>query len=638
MSQALSSPEPIDPLAVVRARMARSLRIAVPPPLLTVSEWADRNRVLTSEASSEPGSWDTSRAPYQRELLNAILEPDVEQVVLMTASQVGKTEVINNVLGYFVDLDPCPVLVVLPTVDLAEAWSKDRLAPMLANTPVLSAKVSDAKSRDSENTILHKVFQGGHISGVGANAPSALAMRPVRLVLCDEVDRFPASAGTEGDPVRLALRRSDTFWNRKSVLVSTPTVEGLSRIEQAWLASDMRRYYVPCSACAHMQVLQWDRVQWEIDADGFLVRESVCYRCEACNHEHREGDKAAMLAGGRWVAEAPGRHARGYHLNSLYSPWRRWDEVAAEFVTIGKDVEALKVFVNTVLGETWKEKGDAVNPSALAARLERYDAEVPDGVGILVAAVDVQGDRLECAVVGFGQGEEAWLIAFSQFHGDPATDAPWHELRALLDSSFECASGQQARIEVTVVDSGGEHTEAVYRWTKAMLASGRRVFPVKGGGSSGLPLVGRASSRNKYAVPLFVLCVDSGKESILSRLRIPAPGPGYIHLPAWVDDEFLEQMTAEKAVRKYVKGRGAVRVWQKTRPRNEAFDLMVYALAALYIGGAHVVRALGDRAAKLGVRVEPGAAPAPGAAPVAPVAPATGMRPRGSSWVNSWRR
>lgn len=635
MSLALSNPEPNDPLALVRARMARSLRIAVPPPLLTVSEWADRHRMLTSEASSEPGRWDTARAPYQRELLNAVLDPDVEQVVLMTASQVGKTEVINNVLGYYVDCDPCPVLVVQPTVDLAEAWSKDRLAPMLATTPVLAAKVSDAKSRDSENTILHKTFQGGHISCVGANAPSALAMRPVRLVLCDEVDRFPASAGTEGDPVRLALRRSDTFWNRKALLVSTPTVKGVSRIESAWLASDMRRYYVPCAACGHMQVLRWDRLMWDKDEAGHPRRESVTYRCEACEHAHREVDKALMLERGTWVAEAPGRRVRGYHLNSLCSPWRRWDEIAEEFATIGKNVEALKVFVNTVLGEVWEEQGDAVSVASLEARRERYEGEVPDGVGFLVAAVDVQGDRLEVAVVGFGDGEESWLIAFSQIHGDPSSAAPWNDLRAFLDVPFDCASGQKLRVELTVVDSGGQYTEQVYRWSKAYLASGRRVFPVKGGSTSGLPLVGRASSHNKYAVPLFVLCVDSGKEAVLARLRVPAPGPGYVHLPEWVDEEFLAQMTAEKALRKYVKGRGAVRVWVKTRERNEAFDLMVYALAALYIAGAHVVRSLGERAAKLSVRVTPSS---DGETPLEPGAPSPrAPRPRPSGWVNSWR-
>lgn len=624
--------------ANIRLTLAKALRVAVPPPDLTISQWADSNRMLSSEASAEPGHWSTARAPYQRELMDAVLDPDVEQVVIMSCSQVGKTEIINNVIGYYIDLDPCPMLVVQPTVDLAEAWSKDRLAPMIASTPALADKIGSAKSRDSDNTILHKIFRGGHISCVGANAPSSLAMRPVRLVLCDEVDRFPASAGTEGDPVRLAMRRSDTFWNRKTILVSTPTVKGISRIEQAYETSDQRRYYVPCVSCNHMQVLVFDRLLWEKDEHDKPLRSSVRYCCESCNHMHDERDKAAMLERGKWVAEHPDRRVRGYHLNSLYSPWRRWDEIADEWHAIGKNPEALKVFWNTVLGQTWEDRGDAVSVSALASRRERFEAEVPDGVGILVASVDVQGDRLEVAVVGYGDKEESWIIAFSQIMGDPAQSQVWMDLRAFIDAPFDCQSGKKAKIEITVVDSGGAHTDEVYKWCKTFLASGRRVYPIKGGSTTGLPLVGRPSKSNKYAVPLFVLCVDSGKETVMARMRVPAAGAGYMHLPDWLDDEFLEQMTAEKAIRKYQRGRGAVRVWVKTRERNEAFDLMVYALAALHIAGARVIADLSARAARLAMR-DGAEASAESSQPDARAAqaPITPARRRQSGWVQAWR-
>lgn len=618
-------------------KLAGVLRMAAPPPRLRVSEWANANRVLSKRASAEPGRFRWERAPYQREWLDAVLEDGVEEVVLMTASQVGKTEVINNVLGYYIAQDPSPILIVLPTVDLAEAWSKDRLAPMLEDTPALAEKVSDAKSRDSDNTILHKLFAGGSITGVGANAPSALAMRPVRVVLCDEVDRFPASAGTEGDPISLAFRRTDTFWNRKKLLTSTPTVRGVSRIEQAFEESDQRRFHVPCPRCAHMQVLRWDRVMFEKDEAGILVHESVVYRCEACDGALTEADKAGMLEAGRWVPQFPERRVRGYHLNALYSPWRTWSDVAEEWTRVGKNPERLKVFVNTVLAETWEEKGDGVKAERLRDRLEQYDAEVPDGVGILVASVDTQGDRLEVAVVGYGEGEESWVVAFTQLHGDPARAEVWTELTAFLEREFVCASGQRARIELAVVDSGGAHTDEVYKYCKASLAAGRRVYPVKGGSITGRPLVERPTATNKYRVPLFVLCVDSGKETVLARLQVPARGAGFVHLPAapWLDEEFLEQLTAEKAVNRYVKGRGRVREWVKLRERNEAFDLMVYALAALRIAGPATIQALGERAARLSVRVErseePGkdGAPAPAPAPVA--------RPR-ASWVNSWRK
>lgn len=620
-------------------RLAEVLRRAAPPPRLLPSEWANTHRVLSKRASAEPGRFRWERAPYQREWLDAMIADGVEEVVLMTASQVGKTEVLNTILGYFIDQDPSPILAVLPTVDLAEAWSKDRLAPMLEETPVLRAKVSDAKSRDSDNTILHKSFDGGHISGVGANAPAGLAMRPIRILLCDEVDRFPASAGTEGDPIALAARRTDTFWNRKKLYTSTPTVKGTSRIEQAYEESDQRRYHVPCPHCGHFQVLRWDRVMFEKDEAGLVVVESVAYRCEACDVALKEQDKATMLAAGKWVAQFPERRARGYHLNALYSPWRTWSDIAEEWTKVGKNPERLKVFVNTVLAETWEEKGDGVKAERLRDRIEQYDAEVPDGVGILVASVDTQGDRLEALVVGYGEGEQAWLIAFAQIHGDPAQSVVWSELTAFLERDFVCASGQRARIEMSVVDSGGAHTDAVYAYCKAALAAGRRVYPVKGGSIAGRPLVERPTTKNKYNVPLFVLCVDSGKETVLARLQVPAHGAGYVHLPAapWLDDEFLEQMTAEKAVRRYVKGRGAVREWVKLRERNEAFDLLVYALAALRIAGPATIQALGERAARLAVRVEEKPSEAKDASEATPTSVAPRAIPR-TSWVNSWRR
>lgn len=554
----------------------------------------------------------------------------------MTASQVGKTEVLNTILGYYIDQDPSPILVVQPTVDLAEAWSKDRLAPMIEETASLREKVSDAKSRDSDNTILHKAFPGGSISGVGANAPSSLAMRPIRILLCDEVDRFPASAGTEGDPVALAARRTDTFWNRKKYLTSTPTIKGVSRIEQSFEESDQRRFHVPCPHCGHFQVLRWDRVMFEKDESGLLLVESVIYRCEACDAALTEKDKAGMLDAGRWVAQYPERRARGYHLNALYSPWRAWSDIAEEWTKVGKNPERLKVFVNTVLAETWEEKGDSVRAERLRDRLEQWDGEVPDGVGCLVASVDTQGDRLEAAVVGFGVGEESWLVAFQQIHGDPTHGEVWSNLTAFLTREWKHASGQKARVELAVVDSGGAHTDEVYRYCQASIAAGRRVYPVKGGNIAGKPLVERPSTTNKYHVPLFVLCVDSGKETVLSRLQVPAAGAGYIHLPFWTDDEFLEQLTAEKAVRKYVRGRGSVREWVKLRERNEAFDLMVYALAALRIAGAAVIRAMEERAARLSVRVEKVEEAAPAAERPASMASARAI-PR-TGWVGAWRK
>jgi phage terminase large subunit GpA-like protein len=278
----------------------------------------------------------------------------------------------------------------------------------------------------------------------------------------------------------------------------------------------------------------------------------------------------------------------------------------AEFLQAKQDPFHLKTWVNTVLGETWEERGDSVDPTSLVARAERYPAEVPNGVGVLVAAVDVQGDRLEVVVKGYGAAEESWLVAFTQIHGDPAKDATWFELDRFLKTKFTHESGREIPIECVTVDTGGLHTEEAYKYCRARL--GRRTFAVKGGSERGKPLVGRPSKHNRYRVPLFVLCVDSGKETVYSRLRIQTPGPGYMHLPEWIDAEYCDQMTAEKAVRRYVHGRGAVKEWVKLRERNEALDLEVYCLAALYILGTAFVRALPERAARFAVKRDEGEA------------------------------
>ena len=342
-----------------------------------------------------------------------------------------------------------------------------------------------------------------------------------------------------------------------------------------------------------------------------------------------------MLERGEWRATAEGESRTvGFHVSALYSPlgWKSWGKCATEFVAAKEDPFRLKTWVNTVLGECWEERGDSVSAGDLASRRERFAAEVPTGVGVLVAAVDVQGDRLEVAVKGYGAGEESWLIAFTQIHGDPARESVWLELDQFLAQEFEHESGQKLKVETTVVDSGGAHTEHVYRYTSARY--GRRVFTVKGGNVAGRPLVERPSMHNRYRVPLFVLCVDTGKDVVLSRLRIASPGPGYVHLPEWADEEYLAQLTAEKAIRKYVKGRGAVRQWVKLRERNEALDLEVYALAALYIGGPALLRDLAGRAAKF---ARPAEAKREGEGPPStPVRPPLGLRPRRRSWALNW--
>lgn len=608
-------------------RRAALFRTALAPmPRLTVSEWADRYRQLSREASAEPGRWNTDRAPYQRGILDAFSDPLIEKVVVMSSAQVGKTEVVNNVVGYFIDKDPAPMLVLQPTQQMGEAWSKDRLAPMLRDTPRLRGKVKDPRARDSGNTLLHKSFPGGHITISGANSAASLASRPIRVVLCDEVDRYPASAGTEGDPVGLANKRTSTFWNRKLGEFSTPTVKKLSRIEQSFEQSDRRRYHLPCPHCEHMQTLRWEHLKWE-NGDP----ETAAYACESCGCLIEEQYKGEMLRRGVWVAENPGHRTAGFHLNALYSPWARWPELVREFLDAKGNPERLKVFVNTVLGETWEEEGERVGAESLASRKHAYRAQVPEGAGLLTAGVDVQGDRLEVKVKGWGKGEESWLVHWEQLFGDPGRDEVWAKLEEVLVREWKHEAGGTLRIEAVCIDSGGHHTEAVYRYVRPRQA--RKVWAIKGMSQPGRPLVGRPSRANKHGVKLLPLGTDTAKDAIFTRLKVNVPGPLYMHFPEWVDDEYFAQLTAEKVVTRYVKGR-PVRSYEKIRPRNEALDLEVYALAALVSLGTPVLQSLGrfvEHAQAEGAKVRAAETPDPAAAQRAPA-----RRPR-SGWVSGWR-
>lgn len=295
----------------------KTLASLAPPPDLAIDEWADQFRVLSRESSAEAGKWSTDRAPYQRGMMRAISDPATETVVFMTGAQIGKTEIINNAIGYYISQDPSPILVVQPTLDMSKMWSNDRLAPMLRDTPALKNAVKDPRSRDSGNTLLQKSFVGGYIAMVGANSPAGLASRPVRCVFFDEVDRFPHSAGTEGDPIDLGKKRTATFtYNRKIVMVSTPTNKGASRIEAAYEESDQRQYFVPCHDCGHKQVLKWAQVRWEKDQP-----DTAAYICEDCGSVWDDAVRYRAVRAGEWIAQNPTNKTAGFHLSGLYSPW-----------------------------------------------------------------------------------------------------------------------------------------------------------------------------------------------------------------------------------------------------------------------------------------------------------------------------
>jgi phage terminase large subunit GpA-like protein len=511
--------------------------------------------------------------------MDAVSDPEVETVVAMTSAQIGKTEVVNNVVGYHVEQDPCPILVLQPTLEMAQTWSKDRLAPMLRDTPCLHGLVRDARARDSGNTMLHKQFPGGHITMCGANSPAGLASRPIRVVLSDEVDRYPFSAGTEGDPVGLAEKRATTFFNRKKVRTSTPTLKGVSRIEAAYLASDRRRYHVPCPHCDHMQVLRWHNIRWDKDADGNHLPETAAYYCEECGGQITDADKARLLGRGEWRAEAPFAGTAGFHISALYSPWVTFAEIVREFSAAKHSPELLQVWTNTVLGEPWEEEGQQADDGALLSRREVYGPIVPEGAGLLTAGVDVQGDRLEVEVLAWGLASETWSMETRVIPGDPTKPEVWSDLNDYLLWPWQHECGQQIRVVCACVDSG-YLTDEVYKFVRPRAA--RRVFAVKGIDGPGKPIAGRPSTANAGKVALYPVGVDTAKDALFARLRIGTHGPGFQHFTADHDEEYFQQLTAEKKVTRFVKG-FPVPSWVKTRARNEALDIRVYAMAAYSI-------------------------------------------------------
>jgi len=559
-----------------------------PPPKLTVSQWADKERRLSSEASSEVGQWRTSRAEYQRGMMDATSDPTIWKTVFMTSAQIGKTEIINNILGYHIDHDPGPILVVQPTVAFAETWSKDRLAPMLRDTPCLRGKVSEAKSRDSGNTISHKSFPGGHVSAVGANSPTDLAGRPVRILLEDERDRFPSSAGTEGDPGKLAEKRTNNFWNRKIVITSTPTIKGFSPIEREYEASDKRHFFIPCPHCEKEHILQWGNVIWENGEP-----ETARFRCPHCEGEFNTGAKNRAVAKGRWIATAPFKGIAGFHLNELYSPWRTLAQIVADFLSAKDDPATLQVFINTVLAETWDEGGINLDEHELAKRCEPFGDMLPSRVLILSAGIDTQQDRLEVETVGWAGGEESWSVDYHVIYGDPdipegQSGSPWDALTDYLRKKREHPLYGEMVIEWACIDTGGSNTQAVYGYVKRH--RGDRIYGIKGQSGEGLPIIGtpqrkRTGKNARIPIKLHMVGVDQAKAIIYRRLRINDPGPGYCHFPQGRGVEFFRQLTAETIITKYTRGFPKRTFQKRSGARNEALDCRVYAFAALTLAG-----------------------------------------------------
>ena len=543
-----------------------------PPPHLTISQWANKFRFLSTESSSEAGKFETSRAMFQAEIMDSINDPAIQEVVVMSCSQIGKTEILLNAIGYYISYAPSPILMVQPTLEMARAWSQDRLAPMIRDSNILQNRVADAKGKDAGNTVLHKIFDGGHITACGANSPASLASRPIKIVLCDEIDRYPPTAGTEGDPVALAKRRSATFWDSKLVLTSTPTVKGASAIEAAYERSDQRKFYVPCHKCRKLQVLKWANVKWKKNEP-----DTVRYICEHCNKAWTDFQRITNISKGKWKATEKFNGRAGFALNGLYSVWVTMEEAVREFLMAKKMPETLRVFVNTYLGESWEDEGERIDELGIFERREDY--QIHNNIILLTAGVDIQDDRIEVEVMGWGLEEETWSIDYHIIFGDPSANNIWQELDMILTKTYELPNKTKLKIVSTCIDSG-HHTNMVYKFCKPRYA--RRVFAVKGIGGEGKAIASRPTKNNIAKVPLFSIGVDTAKELIYSRLRIKDHGAGYCHFPIRYNEEYFRQLTAEKVITKYRKG-FKKREWVLMRPRNEALDCRVYAVSAFIL-------------------------------------------------------
>jgi phage terminase large subunit GpA-like protein len=563
----------------------RAARRAVRPKApLTVSEWADANRVLSGEGSAEAGAWKTSRTPYLREIMDALSEESTERkVVFMKSSQVGGTEAGSNWLGYIMAHAKGPVAVVMPTEKSLQDWSSQKFDPMSRETPCIAAVMAQRSNRSSDNNASRKRFTGGILYFKTAGSTSELKSTSLRYAIADEIDEYDWST-LQGDPLGLLEVRLTTFHDRKLFVVSSPTMKDASRIEEQFELGDRRRFYVPCPHCGERQHLKWANVRWQ--KTGQRVTRAA-YICEECGAEIEEHHKPAMLTGGRWLAENHEAPWRSYHISAIYSPiglGLSWVELAEEWIEAQDDPAKLMRFVNTRLGETWADRSHEVKPNLLAARAEPYPLRhVPRGALVLTAGIDTQDDRLEVRIMGWGAGEKEWTIDYHVIHGNPAEERVWNALDDYLTAEFTNDYGRALRIEASAIDTGGHHTHAVYAYVRR--AKARRLIAIKGASTTGRVILGKPSHQDvnwrgqtiKKGVALYTVGADTAKHWIYNRINgdnDKDPGERKVHYSQELEPWFYDQQVSETFNPR--KNR-----WElKKGKRNEVLDTHVYAIAA----------------------------------------------------------
>lgn len=572
----------------------KSIQLFKPPEDISVSEWADKYRRLSAENSAEAGKWKTSRTKYLKEIMDAFTDAKVNHLVVVAASQVGKTEMLLNMLGYVIAIDPGPSMFVVPTLDNAKDFTKRRVAPAIRDTAVLKEKVSTAKSRDSSNTMLKKKYPGGMVTFTGSNSPTDLASVPARYIFGDELDRWTKDAGGEGDPWGLLEARTTTFYNSKMVEVSTPTRKGDSKIEEEFLKGTQEYYCIQCPHCREFHFIRFQDIDYKfsskvINKKKQYIVESTSYICPECGCISSENEMKSQEA--KWIAQNPDAYQNGvrsFWINAFISPWMKWEKIVLRFLQAEDDPQKLQVVYNTLFGETWQDEEEAEGEEELLERREVYEAELPDGVLCLTCGVDTQANRLEYEVVGYGREEESWGIKKGVIPGKPDEDSTWEMLDEIIDKTWTFKNGKGLKISLTFVDSGGLYTQDVYMQCRKR--KNKRVFAIKGANKADTPFI-NPPKQTKIIVQekfvgmtwLYYIGVDSGKEKIMSNLHVKEAGKRYCHFPVnedrGYDEEYFTQLLSERVVYKNNKW-----VWEKVpgRRRNEALDCRNYANAARY--------------------------------------------------------
>jgi phage terminase large subunit GpA-like protein len=597
---------PVEARPALDEASVRALSLWEPPPEMMVSQWAESYRIMPKGTTSRPGPWKTE--VFQRDMMNVFDDPEVHEIVVVKCTQIGWSEILNNIIGKHIHVDPKPMMLVQPSLDDAKGYGKKRITPMVEACPVLRERVKRSTSRRAGNTLLLKEFPGGFLKLTGANSGKGLRSDPLPIVMYDEADAMPDDVDGEGHPFDIGDNRTEGYSDYKTLKGSTPAKpKGIGRLEALWEKSDKRRFQVPCPHCGHLQVLWWrdpatgqHRLTWEKDHNGDVIPESVRYICAGCGQGIQERHKQRMLDGGHWIAEAPGRPVVGFHINALYRPWKEnWAAMAQKWVDAQGDHEKLKEFIMLQLAEFWEESGERLEPGDLTKRCEAYpvlpgkpddaprpwDYEmIPRAAAVLTCSGDVQETRIEAKIKAWGGNGESWLIAHEVFWGNPSSDASvWEAFDAFRVAERMHESGARVRPIITVVDSG-DQSDAVYDYVQPRQNLRDCVFAVKGVPFHTKPVLVQEGTAKRTNIRLFTIATHAAKERVFARLKLAAPGAGYMHFPLWTTEEYFAQLTSEKKITVTNKHTRVKKVaWVKTHTRNEALDLEVMNLAAIFI-------------------------------------------------------